>query len=109
MMTSTLPSVGSKIGRNAMDEIDELLAYYLEIDALDVGMSEDGEFYYTLNVEIAKEKAPELYDIFLQDIDNTLLELYNKGLVKVEYTDTLEARFSLTDEGIKYCQEELGL
>jgi len=41
---------------------DEVLAYYLEIGVVNLeGMDENGELIYSINQEMAKEYAPELW------------------------------------------------
>jgi hypothetical protein len=35
----------------------------------------------------------------MEEVDETILSLYEKGLVDVEYDENLVARFSLTEKG----------
>jgi hypothetical protein len=77
---------------------DEKLEYYIEIGAVEIaGIQEDGEFLYEIT-EKAKDIAPELWESHLEYIDNTILDLYEKGLVNIEYNEDLEASISVSEE-----------
>jgi hypothetical protein len=77
---------------------DEKLEYYIEIGAVEVaGIQEDGQFLYEIT-EKAKDIAPELWESHLEYIDNTILDLYEKGLVEIEYNEDLEASISVSEE-----------
>jgi hypothetical protein len=77
---------------------DEKLEYYIEIGAVEVaGIQEDGQFLYEIT-EKAKDIAPELWESHLEYIDNTILDLYEKGLVNIEYNEDLEASISVSEE-----------
>lgn len=83
-----------------MDE-DEKLAYYLEVGAIELqGIDESGEFIFSIN-ESAKELAPELWEAHSDYVNDTLLELYEKGLVNVSYDENLEAIIEITPEGME--------
>ena len=80
-----------------MDE-DEKLAYYLEIGAIEVvGIEDDGEFIFKIN-DSARNLAPELWDAHEDYVNDTLLELYENGLVNVSYNENLEAIIEITPE-----------
>lgn len=77
--------------------IDELVsAGALEID----GMYHD-ELTYRVNLNVMEEVFPEFFKIHMQEVDETILSLYEKGLVDVEYDENLVAHFSLTEKGEK--------
>jgi hypothetical protein len=77
---------------------EEKLEYYIEIGAVEVaGIQEDGEFLYEIT-EKAKDIAPELWESHIEYIDNTILDLYEKGLVQIEYNEDLEASISVSEE-----------
>jgi hypothetical protein len=77
---------------------EEKLEYYIEIGAVEVaGIQEDGEFLYEIT-EKAKDLAPELWESHIEYIDNTILDLYEKGLVQIEYNEDLEASISVSEE-----------
>lgn len=83
-----------------MDE-DEKLAYYLEVGAIELqGIDESGEFIFSIN-ESAKELAPELWEAHSDYVNDTLLKLYEKGLVNVSYDENLEAIIEITPEGME--------
>jgi Mn-dependent DtxR family transcriptional regulator len=83
------------------DESDERLSYYLEIGAVSLeGMDENGEMIYSIT-ELAKDIAPELWQSHIEYVDKSLMELYEEGLVEVEYDENLEATLHLTEEGKK--------
>lgn len=84
------------------DEVfSEKLGYYLEIGAVElVGMDPDGEIIYQLS-DKAEELAPELMQAHQEYIDKTLLELYEKDLISIEYNEDLEAIISISPEGIE--------
>ena len=86
-----------KVYNNTMNE-EQKLEYYIEIGAVEVaGIQEDGEFLYEIT-EKAKDVAPELWESHIEYIDNTILDLYEKGLVQIEYNEDLEASISVSEE-----------
>ncbi len=88
------------------DESDEKLAYYLEVGAVSLeGMDENGEMIYSIT-ELAKEIAPELWQSHIEYVDRSLMELYEQGLVEVEYDENLEATLHLTEEGHRVAKEK---
>ena len=89
-----------------MDEDDKRLSYYMEIGVVEVaGVDENGEIVFAIN-ESAKELAPELWQAHSEYIDNTLVELYEAGYLKVDYDENLEAMISLSEEGIQIAKEK---
>ena len=88
------------------ENFDEKLSYYMEIGAIEAaGVSEDGEVIFAIN-EKAKEVAPELWEAHEHFVDETLVDLYEKGFLKVEYDDNLEATISLSPEGVVIAKEK---
>ena len=88
-----------------MDEIDALIAELVDAGALLVdGMLLD-EFTYRFDMKILKEKYPDIYDIVMEDVDETMLQLLNCGYISVEYNESLDATFSLTDKGLQAAEE----
>lgn len=93
-----------------MDEEDfgMELEHYLEIGAITLeGMDENGELIFAID-EKAKDIAPELWEAHTNYVDETLVKLYEKGLMQVEYDENLEATLHLSPEGQKLAKE-LGL
>jgi predicted transcriptional regulator len=78
-------------------EFEEYIAWMLEVGAL-VEKTVDGELAYGLT-DLTPILAPEYYEAWMTDIDESLLELYALGLINIEYNENLEATFSLTEEG----------
>lgn len=90
---------------NQEDE-DAYFAYLLEIGAIEIdGVNENGDLLFRPNSEKMKEYAPEMYEMMMQDINDNLMELYKKGLVKMEYNDNLEPMFDISELGEKALQE----
>jgi hypothetical protein len=90
-----------------MDEEDYNmdLEHYLEIGAISVeGMDEKGELIFAIH-EKAKDVAPELWEAHIRYVDESLLKLYEKGLMQVEYNEDLEAMLHLSPEGQKLAKE----
>lgn len=86
---------------------DEILAYYLEIGVVNLeGMDENGELIYSINQELAKELAPELWQSHVEYVDKSLIELYEAGLVEIEYDENLQAILHLSPEGQKIAKEK---
>jgi hypothetical protein len=57
------------------------------------------ELTYRVNLNVMEEVFPEFFKIHMEEVDETILSLYEKGLVDVEYDENLVARFSLTEKG----------
>jgi hypothetical protein len=88
------------------DDGDSRLAYYLEIGAVSLeGMDENGEMIFSIS-ETAKEIAPELWQSHIEYVDKSLMELYEAGLVEVEYDENLEATLHLSPEGQRVAKEK---
>jgi hypothetical protein len=85
--------------------MDEIMEYYLEIGAIEIsGVDKDGEILFCVT-EKAKELAPELWQSHQEHIDETLIDLYKKGLIEIEYNENLEAGIKLSDAGIEASKE----
>lgn len=88
------------------DREDEMqLEHYLEIGAISLaGMDENGEVIYAIE-DKAKEIAPELWEAHIRYVDESLMQLYEKGLLQVEYDENLEAMLHISPEGQKIAKE----
>ena len=87
---------------------DELLNMYIDMGVIKVsGVDESGEFIFTID-PIAQEIAPELWEAHTSFVDATLVDLFEKGLLDIEYDENLEAHMELSEEG-KRVAKELGL
>jgi len=81
------------------------LSYYLEIGAVSLeGVDENGEMIFSIS-ENAKELAPELWQAHVDYVDSAMMNLYEKGLMEVEYNENLEATIRLSPEGHKLAKE----
>ena len=91
---------------NEEEDNDHKLAYYLEIGAVSLeGMDEDGELIYSIS-EDAKDLAPELWQSHIEYVDKSILELYEAGLVEIEYDEDLKATIHISPEGHKLAKEK---
>ena len=72
-----------------------------------VGMAEDGDRLMSFDMEKLKDIHPELHEVIMEDINSSVVDLYDKGLVEVEYDEDLNATFTISDEG-KEVLESLG-
>jgi hypothetical protein len=89
------------------DQYDaDRLAYYMEIGAVTLeGMDENGELIYAIS-EDAETLAPELWQSHTEYVNRSLMELYEEGLVEIEYDENLEATIHLSPEGRKIAREK---
>lgn len=89
-----------------MDNNDEdRLNYYMSIGAIEVaGVDDDGEFIFEIT-ERAQQVAPELWQAHEQHVDQSLLRMFEMGLVDVTYDENLEAHLELSEEGKKRSKE----
>lgn len=91
---------------NEEEANDERIAYYLQIGAISFeGMDESGEIIYAIS-EDAKELAPELWQSHTEYVDRSLLELYEQGLVEIEYDENLQATMHISPEGQRIAREK---
>ena len=87
-----------------MDD-DDKLEYYISIGAVELeGIDENGEVIYSIT-EIAKDLAPELWKAHEEYVDETLVNLYQDGLIDVEYDENLEAIIKLSPEGYEAAKQ----
>jgi len=87
------------------EQFDRDLEYYIEIGAIEIsGVDEYGEIIFKITDE-AEELAPELWQSHKDYIDKTLLDLYEKDLISVEYNENLEATITLTEEAKKIAKQ----
>ena len=85
---------------------DDILEYYLSMGVVKLeGMDESGEIIYSIDEELAKEYAPELWQSHVEYVDRSLMDLYEKGLVEIEYDENLEATIHLNEEGFRIAKE----
>lgn len=86
---------------------DEVMAWLENEGALEwVGMTNDGERLMSFNADRLQEIAPEMYDIMMEDIESSLLNLVDAGLVEVLYDEDLIPRFKISEEGRRIMREQ---
>jgi uncharacterized UBP type Zn finger protein len=86
---------------SSREEEDALFTYLMDVGAINIdGVSKDGELLYKIDPDKMKEYCPELLEVFNEDLEESLMDLFNKGLVDVQYNENLEAIFSVINEGI---------
>lgn len=71
-----------------------------------VGMDETGDRVLAPNMEKMKELFPEMYDMMMEDMSESLQHLYSLGLVEIEYTEELEPVFRISDDGREYLRTQ---
>ena len=87
---------------------DMQLQYYMEIGAITLeGVDESGEMILAIH-EKAKDGAPELWEAHIRYVDDSLMKLYEAGLMEVEYDENLQATLHVSPEGQKLAKQ-LGL
>lgn len=87
-------------------EDNDLFDYYMEIGAIELsGIDESGEIVFKVT-DRAKQLAPELWKAHADYVDQTLLDLYSKDLISVEYDENLQATISLTEEAKKIIEDK---
>ena len=79
---------------------DEMIGWLEDQGALILeGVDENGEFILRMNADKMKEVFPEFYEAMMDDLSDTLMELYELGYVDISYNEHLEAGFSISEEG----------
>jgi hypothetical protein len=87
------------------NEFERDLEHYIEIGAVELsGIDEYGEIIFKIT-DKAEFLVPELWQAHKDYIDQTLLDLYEKDLISVEYNENLEATITLTEEAKKIAKQ----
>lgn len=85
------------------EDDDEFVDFLIEMCVLEEeGLDEDGEILYKYNFEKMKEVMPQLYEEIMEGVNEKMLNLYEMGLVTVEYDENLVAHFAATPEGMEF-------
>lgn len=85
------------------ESAEELTNFLIENKALELyGMTEDGEVTYRFNFDVLQKMFPKLYNLLMDDINESILDLYKDGYVEMEYDENLEAKFRVTEKGKQY-------
>jgi hypothetical protein len=84
--------------------IDELIVKgVLVLQSVD----EYGEPIFGVDIEKAKEHAPEYLEAYYRDLEDTMIGLFEKGLVDMSIRDEGEVEWSLTEKGKEYAQTQI--
>jgi hypothetical protein len=82
-------------------EEEAIVGMLLQAGALYIdGVDEKGKDLYFMNLPVMKEVCPPLYDLWMRDLDDGLLELFKLGLLEVNYDENLKPRFSVKSDPI---------
>lgn len=82
------------------EEHQELMEYLMSEGAASLdGIDEEGQPVYKFDMEILEEVMPELHQAMIDDMDQVLIDLYQRGLVEVSYDENLNAQISISEEG----------
>ena len=63
------------------------------------GVDDEGEPIYRFDMELLEEVMPELHQVLIEDMDNILIDLYQKDLIEVSYDENLNAKIAISEEG----------
>lgn len=78
--------------------------YFLAIGAIEmIGVDINGEMIFKIS-ERCQEVAPELWAAHQKHVDETLIMLFEKGLINVTYNENLEALIEVSEEAKKEIQ-----
>ena len=92
-----------------MEEEEALkkIQYYIDIGAIRLaGYNDEGEAVFELREDITKELAPELWESHMEYVDSNLAELFEDGLMNVEYDENLQATMHFSKEGYDIAVEK---
>ena len=82
------------------EEHQEIMEYLIsEGAAILDGIDEDGEPVYKFDMDVLEEVMPELHAVMQEDMDQVLVDLYQKGLIEVSYDENLNALMSISEQG----------
>ncbi len=82
------------------EEHQEIMEYLVsEGAAILDGLDKDGEPIYKFDMDILEEIMPELHAVMQEDMDQVLVDLYQKGLIDVSYDENLNAIMAISEQG----------
>lgn len=80
-------------------EEEDYMQHYIDIGAIEIiGVDPSGEFLLSIT-DKAKDVAPELWETHIEYIDKTLLDLFDKNLLEIEYDEELNVNFKISEKG----------
>jgi hypothetical protein len=84
--------------------IDELIVKgVLVLQSVD----EYGEPIFGVDIEKAKIHAPEYLEAYYKDIEDTLIGMFEKGIVDFDVSEEGEIEWSLTEKGEEFAQTQI--
>lgn len=63
------------------------------------GLDEDGEAIYMFDMDVLEEVMPELHAVMQEDMDQVLVDLFQKGLIDISYDEDLNALMTVSEQG----------
>jgi hypothetical protein len=82
------------------EEHREIMEYLIsEGAAILDGIDEDGEPIYRFDMDVLEEVMPELHAAMQEDMDQVLVDLFQKGLIEVSYDENLNALMFISEQG----------
>jgi hypothetical protein len=82
------------------EEHRSIMDYLISEGAAEIdGVDEDGEIIYKFDMDLLEEIMPDFHQVLLDDMDNILIDLYQKGLIDVSYDEELNAQMTVSEEG----------
>jgi hypothetical protein len=103
------PDFGDFFEEGMEEETEMVIEYLVSQGAAEWdGMDEYGERMFKFNMPVLQEIMPDLYKEIMADVDNTMLGLFEQGLVDVEYDENLQAMFKVSEKA-KEMLTELGI
>lgn len=86
---------------NPSDEEHMQIMEYLVAEgaAFFEGLDEDGEAIYMFDMDVLEEVMPELHAVMQEDMDQVLVDLFQKGLIDISYDEDLNALMTVSEQG----------
>ena len=90
------------------EELMQIMEYLVaEGAAFLEGIDEDGEAIYMFDMDVLEEVMPELHAVMQEDMDQVLVDLFQKGLIDISYDEDLNALMTVSEQG-KLALKEAG-
>ena len=82
------------------EEHREIMEYLVSEGAAELdGIDDEGDPIYRFDMEILEEVMPDLHQVMVDDMDQLLVNLYQKGLIEISYDEDLNALMTVSKEG----------
>ena len=86
------------------EETSKRFQALLESGALVRSGGTDEEPEYNFDLEVLQEKDPELYQLYMDELDAMLLHLSSEGYLDLDFSEK-DIKVSLTDKGEELAEE----